>query len=1071
MVRFDINNFTSSGVTVMDVSAAANNPSLAGFVSGFAGDGYGYLVPDHTAPSGLYQTDGTTESNVVRFPTTEKITSLDLSLAKADPDLTGFKGGFAHDNSGYLIPGGNGKVVEFSTSGFSANNVNVIDFSILTGDASLVEFSGGFKDKTHGYLIPETFNKVARFDLSNAKIITSFDISVNGKDVSGFSGGFISGDYGYLIPNKSNELVRFSTNQTKQMKQMNDNIIINSDDNFTLNTFKSEDPITIDKNRSYNLRIDFSYLMAVDQENIPYEDVSMMVEIKPFSDISYFYNYDNSGSAGPGQSDDISNVVRITDLSYSEAFNFTFARKSASDLSMMITLRDNCNNDTAGNAVYKVIDFDVSDNNAAEEGNFDATYELALRDRNDLSFVNDIHDNELLSLVQNRIVYSYLNSNGLKLFDEVNRLKLITLYYFTSHTFTNAGKTGRFGPTLFQLRNAYAGASWASNSDFFNLGGPLPVVTRQETLNGFQLWTVPETAIYKITAKGAMGGTSYSTERGGRGGLITAYFNLTMGTKIVILVGQRGGSSTSESGGGGGGGATFILKENFEVSSTADYFGTKDEDIYMIVGGGGGATRAYGNSNLRAGDAEMYTSGGGFGGSTGPSYGSGGGAGYYGPGNQGYADAELGGGRLANVNEFYGFPGGNVYSSGNYGCIGGFGGGGASRHHEGAGGGGYQGGDVGNYGTNNPHGGGHTYVSPTAITHEAHITHSDEHGSVMITKREGVPEAELYSFTTATFTVSRSLSNSSSSDAHRTGPTLAEVRSWLSGTSNGGGGHSWANTYVESGGFQGYQKWTIPKTGKYQIIAKGGGSGYTDSNSRMRGVKVTAEFPLIKNNKLIIVVGQGVPDFFGDNCNGGGGASWVMSGSDYSTAIPLVVANGAGGDTSDGGGPKIQPNVTLGTSFSITHAGVTTTGKQTTPINRHNETLDGYGGTNPSAPNSGGWLSSGGNGSTGGGGFLTGLQGGSRGGDQAGAGGFGGGSGGIADSGNAGGGFTGAYGSDPFSIYTSLLTGHGSSYVNNVRESTPTVQLAYYTTTYQADNYTSEYQYQGWVKITFVGDN
>ena len=239
----------------------------------------------------------------------------------------------------------------------------------------LVEFSGGFKDETHGYLIPETFNKVARFDLATTnRIISSLDIGVNGKDVSGFSGGFISGDYGYLVPNKSNELVRFSTNQ-------NNTTIINSDDKFTLNTFKSEDPITIDKNRSYNLTIDFSYLMAVDQENIPYEDVSMMVEIKPSSDISYFYNYDNSGSAGPGQSDDISNVVRITDLSYSEAFNFTFARKSDSDLSMMITLRDNCNNTTAGNAVYKVIDFAVNENNAAEEGNFDATYDLALRDR------------------------------------------------------------------------------------------------------------------------------------------------------------------------------------------------------------------------------------------------------------------------------------------------------------------------------------------------------------------------------------------------------------------------------------------------------------------------------------------------------------------------------------------------------------------------------------------------------------------------------------------------------------------------------------------------------------------
>lgn len=314
---------------------------------------------------------------------------------------------------------------------------------------------------------------------------------------------------------------------------------------------------------------------------------------------------------------------------------------------------------------------------------------------------------------------------------------LLSLYDFTTHTFTNANATGRFGPTLFQLRNAYAGASWASNYAFLNLGGPSPAPIRQDTLNGFQLWTVPETAIYEITAKGAMGGTSVDLDRGGQGGLITAYFNLTMGTKIVILVGQKGASSSNTQGGGGGGGATFILKENFEVSGAeGGYGGKNDEDIYMIVGGGGGATRKLGNRNLyqRAGDAEMYTSGGGIGGAGGGSYGSGGGAGYYEAGGGSY---ETGGGLLANVNEFYGFPGGGPATSGNYGGIGGFGGGGASRHHEGAGGGGYQGGAVGPFGETNPDGGGHTYVSPTGNIDGTHTTHSDEHGSVMITKVPG----------------------------------------------------------------------------------------------------------------------------------------------------------------------------------------------------------------------------------------------------------------------------------------------------------------------------------------------
>ena len=157
--------------------------------------------------------------------------------------------------------------------------------------------------------------------------------------------------------------------------------------------------------------------MALDPESNPYEDVSMMVEIKPYSDISYFYNYDNSGSAGPGASEDISNVVRITDLSYSEAFNFTFARKSDSDISMLITLRDNCNNDTTGNALSRLIIFDVCDNNFADVGNFDATYDLALRDRNDLSFINNIDDID--GQYNSNRFYTYFKRNGIKLFDKV----------------------------------------------------------------------------------------------------------------------------------------------------------------------------------------------------------------------------------------------------------------------------------------------------------------------------------------------------------------------------------------------------------------------------------------------------------------------------------------------------------------------------------------------------------------------------------------------------------------------------------------------------------------------------
>ena len=162
----------------------------------------------------------------------------------------------------------------------------------------------------------------------------------------------------------------------------------------------------------------------------------------------------------------------------------------------------------------------------------------------------------------------------------------------------------------------------------------------------------------------------------------------------------------------------------------------------------------------------------------------------------------------------------------------------------------------------------------------------------------------------------------------------------------------------------------------------------------------------------------------------------------------LLVGNGAGGDTSDGG-TKGQPNTSLNRNVSNV-GGVT--GLETTPINSSAST--GYGGSS-----SGGYLGSG-TGGYPGGGFRSGnLVGGTRSNSTAGYGGFGGGSGGIDESGSAGGGFTGANGQDNTNI-----TGHGSSFIRN----TGTNQQCYLnnsTTTWQSSSYHSFTQYQGIVYI------
>ncbi|MAN36123.1 MAG: hypothetical protein CMI21_00650, partial [Opitutae bacterium] len=58
--------------------------------------------------------------------------------------------------------------------------------------------------------------------------------------------------------------------------------------------------------------------------------------------------------------------------------------------------------------------------------------------------------------------------------------------------FTNAGAIGRQGPTQSQVNSAYAGS---------NLENSVTI-----TSQGIQEWTVPASGLYRIEARGAMGG-------------------------------------------------------------------------------------------------------------------------------------------------------------------------------------------------------------------------------------------------------------------------------------------------------------------------------------------------------------------------------------------------------------------------------------------------------------------------------------------------------------------------------------------------------------------------------------
>ena len=236
-------------------------------------------------------------------------------------------------------------------------------------------------------------------------------------------------------------------------------------------------------------------------------------------------------------------------------------------------------------------------------------------------------------------------------------------------TFTSVGARGREGPK---------DTSGYKNS---------PLEGKVQLLAGIQIWSVPVTGLYSVTAWGASGGNGTNNNGGagwtlgGKGARIKGHFKLTAGEKLKILVGQEGlvqvgGPSSAVPGGGGGG--TFV---------------TKVDNTPLVIAGGGGGGAGLESVNSSNGDhgqtTENGTRHGGFGGSGGTLYpfpskieGSGGG-GYRGEGQpsgtclggQSFLNGGLGGNSLPGVSD------------------GGFGGGGAGTSNPG-GGGGYSGGGI-----------------------------------------------------------------------------------------------------------------------------------------------------------------------------------------------------------------------------------------------------------------------------------------------------------------------------------------------------------------------------------------
>jgi len=175
-----------------------------------------------------------------------------------------------------------------------------------------------------------------------------------------------------------------------------------------------------------------------------------------------------------------------------------------------------------------------------------------------------------------------------------------TLFEFTSFTFESANLTGRLGPTRTQLLSYYNTTTypWLNDTNFFDV---------DSSAQGVQMFTVPASGTYRISAIGASGGYSYDTTRTNRvgaGAIVTADFDFTKNDVLRIVVGQKGrpvstsnpdGPLTAEAYNSGGGGGSFV------------FYTLSDIEPLLVAGGGGGGS--YGGTSGYAPNASTSTSG------------------------------------------------------------------------------------------------------------------------------------------------------------------------------------------------------------------------------------------------------------------------------------------------------------------------------------------------------------------------------------------------------------------------------------------------------------------------------
>jgi hypothetical protein len=212
LVRFDMIDFTTGGVTVLDL--AAINANYKSFNGCALDSRYLYLCPFSS-------------STIIRVDTNNfaagGVTAITVTNVPLPPPQTYslFKGLCLDGRYGYICSAArsDGKIVRFDTLNFDINHFSYID--LTTVDADMANFGRPFTDFRYVYVVPATkadaitlTGKLARIDINNftASGVTVLDLGAIDAELVGFNNGFCDGRYAYITPDSYGKMVRIDLN-------------------------------------------------------------------------------------------------------------------------------------------------------------------------------------------------------------------------------------------------------------------------------------------------------------------------------------------------------------------------------------------------------------------------------------------------------------------------------------------------------------------------------------------------------------------------------------------------------------------------------------------------------------------------------------------------------------------------------------------------------------------------------------------------------------------------------------------------------------------------------------------